>query len=516
MLSSLYIGATGMKSLSEGMNVTSNNLANCSTVGFKSQMALYSDLIPQNQANPGEWNNNQEGSLVAVGQVGMGVRVDEVKTNFTQGGFESTNNATDLAINGKGFFVVQDNFGETYYSRAGNFTLDDEGTMRNPNGFTLEGVDLGMQEANDISHAYASKETNASEQTSWSLDALEPVNINKFQDLAAKQTSSLSIIDANFNTSASTATDLTDPYFSMLKNYDANQDTPLAETRYSYAQALSLYDSEGKAHEVTIYYDGRGHNAAQSALEFLVADNSATEAGSGSGLLMSGVLTFDEKGELAGLAAYTPEEAGNTDLATWTQAALSADGTPTFSLDGAQIALDFGIRSQSGSWEGEGTAADVGTMVDNLTLLGDAERATSAATSYTNESFMASSSQDGYGEGALSSYSIGTDGVVYGNFSNGENMKMWQIPLARFTSEAGLRRTGDNLFVPTAEAGSMALGNPGSENYGTTISQSIEQSNVDLSREMVTMIVTQRGFQSNSKVVTTSDELLKTAINLKR
>ena len=129
---------------------------------------------------------------------------------------------------------------------------------------------------------------------------------------------------------------------------------------------------------------------------------------------------------------------------------------------------------------------------------------------------MSSISQNGYKDGVLSNYQINNDGKVYGNFSNGQSAELWQIPLARFTSDDGLNRSGDNLFAATNEAGAIDVGAAGSENYGTISSQYIEQSNVDVAKEMVTMIITQRGFQSNSKVVTTSDEMLKTAINLKQ
>jgi len=531
MLSSLYIGATGMKSLSEGLSVTSNNLANCSTVGFKSQMALYSDLISQNQANPGEWNYNQENSHVAVGQVGMGVRVDEIATNFTQGGFESTNNATDLAINGKGYFVVQDTYGDTFYTRAGDFTLDSEGVMRTPAGLALTGINLSQTVSQFKGHDYSPKEeeiaqetetetentnTNTNQATHWSQSDLQPVTIDAFQTLEHKTTSALAITNANFNSSASCLINETNPYFSLLSNYDATAEVPLSENNYSYSQAMSLYDVEGNAHEVVLYYDGRPQNGAQSAVEFLVAETDSNAENTGSGCLMSGILQFNEKGQLSGLAAYTPTEAGNTDLSTWTQANLSEDGLPQFSINDSFVSLDFGIRSKNKQWSTNNAASDVGRDLANAALLGESETANDAATAYTNESFMANYDQNGYASAVLSSYKINTDGIVYGNFSNGEHVELWQIPLARFTSEDGLRRSGDNLFVAPKEAGAVELGNPTSENYGAVISQNIEQSNVDLSREMVTMIVTQRGFQSNSKVVTTSDEILKTAINLKR
>ncbi|MBQ7608811.1 MAG: flagellar hook-basal body complex protein [Desulfovibrionaceae bacterium] len=540
MLSSLYIGATGMKSQSVGMNVIGNNLANCSTVGFKAQMALYADLISQNQANPGEWTNNQQDSIVAVGQVGRGVGVDDIATNFTQGGFESTNNTTDLAINGRGYFALQDESGSLFYTRAGDFTLDSNAVMRSPGGLALAGVNLSRHESAKPAHTYPS-ESDASEvqedvaaenETSsdnaaesatpppppvrWDVAELTPITLDKFTSMEASATTSLDISDVNIPTDAQSIVSNDNPYFSLLSHYNATHAEPLDSSVYSNSQALTLYDSEGTAHEVAIYYDGRTVSAPNSAAEFLIAETVNNAETAGSGALMSGMLLFDEQGQLAGLSAYTPTEPGNTDLSTWSTANLSDYGLPTFSLtDDVPITLDFGIRSQAG-WTSSGTADQVGTDLANLSLLADSETASTAATAYNNEAFMASHVQNGYGEGVLSSYEITTDGIVKGTFSNGEMVDMWQIPIARFTSEYGLDRAGDNLFVQTAEAGTMELGSPTNENFGTVISHSIEQSNVDLSKEMVTMIVTQRGFQSNSKVVTTSDELLRTAINLKR
>lgn len=498
MLSSLYIGATGMKSLSDGMNVTSNNLANCSTIGFKAQMALYSDLIYEEQANPGEWNFNQANSMVAVGQHGMGVRVDEIATKFAQGGLESTNSVTDMAIIGKGYFVVQDAYGGQFYTRAGDFNTDTDGILRNPNGLSLMGYDLSNSQGGG---------ENASKQ-------LEAINIDKFKSVDAKPTTSVSITDTNLVPSSNAIEDENAPYFSMLTDYDARRGS--AAANYSNSQAMTLYDGEGQGHDVVIYYDGSNQTSSGSAVEFLIADTSVTPTNAGDGLLMSGILQFDLKGQLAGIACYTPTEAGNKDLANWTTASLSENGLPQLSLNDSAVSIDFGLSSTSGSWRSTGTAADVGTDPSKLSFMADTESANHAVTGYASSPFVSSSMQDGYGQGTLSFYEIGSDGVISGNFSNGQNIDLWQIPLARFVSDDGLNRHGDNLFSATSEAGQMDLGAPGSENYGTVAAYKIEQSNVDVSNEMVNMIITQRGFQSNSKVVTTSDELLKTAINLKR
>ena len=496
-----------MKSLSEGMHVTTNNLANCSTIGFKSQMALYSDLIYEEQANPGEWNFNQENSQIAVGQHGMGVRVDEIATNFTQGALESTNATSDLAISGKGYFVVQNEYGKTFYTRAGDFIVDNEGTMRNPAGLTLMGYQTGT----------TSNSSSSSNANNSSSNQLQPINLDNFKTLSPKATSKISVTDTNVVPSSNVSMNEANPWFSMLSGYDATTGVGLGSSQYSNSQSVNIYDGKGQPHQVTIYYDGTQDSTDGFSVEFLVAED-LEEAGTnaGDGLLMSGVLQFDSAGQLANIAAYTPTQAGSTDLDDWAQASVSKDGYPQFSYNGKMVSMDFGITSKTTTVNRNATAADVGTNKNRLATLDKPSTGKAGITGYNSSGFTDSISQNGYAEGQLSNYQIDNNGKVYGNFSNGESRELWQIPLARFTSDDGLMRAGGNLFAATSEAGTITLGAAGSENFGTIESHYIEQSNVDIANEMVTMIITQRGFQSNSKVVTTSDEMLRTAINLKQ
>ena len=146
----------------------------------------------------------------------------------------------------------------------------------------------------------------------------------------------------------------------------------------------------------------------------------------------------------------------------------------------------------------------------------DAVRAEGATTAYNSSSPTGAYKQDGYAEGTLSTIGINPDGTVVGRYSNGQGQNLWQIPVCRFTSEDGLRREGSNLFSATEEAGQMEMGVAGTENYGTVNAYNVENSNVDMATEMVNMIITQRGFQSNSKVVTTADQMLQKAMELKR
>ena len=495
MNSSLYIGATGMKTLSSGMNVISNNIANVSTIGYKQQTALFSDVFYAQQGSIGDWWNAQTDSRVALGQVGQGVQIDAVLTRYTQGAFESSNTVTDMAINGKGFFQVKDTDGSTYYTRAGDFRPDNQGVLRTPAGMAL----MGSKLAED-----------------GTKGGLAQVTIDKFAKMPAKPTTS---VDLRFNVgqSADNGTDATNPYFSLVGQYDASSTPPISNTGYGFAQSITMYGSDGTAHTATIYFDGAPSTGTGTTVEYLIASDADSNGGTAEAL-MAGTLSFDSSGALSGMSAYTPGTAGSTDLADWNAATLSADGLPQMTANGSTVTVNLGISATGGWQNSPGTAASVGTDPTALASMDKAyTRSSDATTNYTSSSPVTrTASQNGYAEGTLNRISISTDGTVVGSFSNNESMDLWQIPVCRFTSEDGLRREGNNLFAATEDSGAMDMGVAGTENYGKVIAYNIENSNVDLSQEMVNMIVNQRGFQSNSKVVTTADQMLQKAMELKR
>ncbi len=487
MNSALYVGATGMKALSNGLNVVSNNLANVSTVGFKQQMVTFSDLMYQSQGNIGESWNTADDSIVAMGQVGMGVQIDAIRTSFTQGGFETGIELTDLAIGGKGFFQVTGLDGETLYTRAGNFRFDEEGFLTLPGGELLNGYLL-----ND----------------DGTQGALGSIQIDPFATVPGSATTQ---VDLGFNLGSISdlATSTTDPYFSMAQNYDPSATNPTVSS--SYSQTLRIYDSAGEQQELTIRFDGTSETTPNNVMEFLITANDSNEA------LMTGTLTFDSSGQLVDMSAFTPTDPTTTqDLSTWVPATLS-EGTPQLTYNGQTINLNLGITAQ-GDWENApASAADVGIDGTLLPSMGASPLlAAQASTAYGGSNTLLQNNQDGYGEGTLSYLDITDDGRIVGSFTNGQTKDLFQIPLARFTSEDGLRREGGNFFSATPEAGTMTLGVAGTENYGTIQANMLEMSNVDMAREMVNMIITQRGFQANSKSVTTADLMLQKAMELKR
>lgn len=500
--SSLYIGATGMKGLSQGMNVTTNNLANVSTIAYKKQEIHFSDVIYQTQGSLGEGWQAQEGSRVAIGQVGQGLQVEDIRTRYTEGNLESTNRYTDLAIAGKGFFQVTDGT-NTFYTRAGDFITDAQGVWRTPGGLALNGYRLD-------------EKGNRSE--------LAAVQVDPSETLGPSATTQIEL-SLNLKKGPDRTSDPSSPFFSLLSAYNASSSTPLSQNMYNTAQSMTLYDAEGNPTTVTAYFDEAPAVNGDRMVEFVIAGQPEIKVDEngvilpveeGSGLLMSGVLRFDQSGNLLDVSAFAPSEAGNKDLSTWKPASM-AGGSPELVLDGTPVAINFGLTGRGGWTDAPESAAAIGSNGALLPSLGDGAIASEFPTTGFNTSALVNSyKQNGYREGVLSNLAVTAGGRVTGYYSNGESRELWEIPVCRFTSEDGLRREGGNLFTATVDSGEMEMGQAGTENYGDIRSYNIEASNVDMAQEMVSMIVTQRGFQSNSKVVTTADEMLRRALELKR
>lgn len=493
MNSALYIGATGMKALSQGMNVTANNLANVGTIGYKQQGILFSEMMSTEQGGMGNWWNAQEGSRVALGQTGMGVQVEAIRTIFTQGAMEASNTVTDMAINGKGFFQVNDN-GNTFYTRAGDFRPDNQGVLRTPTGLGLMGYKMNAD---------------------GSRGGLAEVTIDKFASIPPKSTSRVDL-GMNLGMSETKSVDAVNPYFSLLGAYDGTAKPPLSSTGYGYSQPITVYDAAGTPQTVTAYFDKAPGAAPNSTVQYLIAGPPGENPQAGDGMLMSGTLTFNSSGQLTSMSAFSPTTAGSKNLADWVPSPLS-DGLPQITLNGAPMTVNFGLSATGGWQNAPASAAAVGTDETLLSTMGpDAVRAADATTAVKGSSTTVVKRQDGYDKGTLNNINIRPDGTVEGRFSNSQTLSLWEIPICRFTSEDGLRREGGNLFSATPEAGQMEMGMAGTENYGKVAAYNIEMSNVDMASEMVSMIITQRGFQSNSKSVTTADQMLQKAMELKR
>jgi len=533
MMSCLYIGASGLKTHGEGLGVISHNIANVSTIGYKQQSMQFDDIFYATGPSGGGWES-QTNAKVALSQVGMGAQPGAVRTLFAvEGAIEPGASVFDMAILGKGFFqVTNPDTNSQYYTRAGNFHLDNSGVLRDPNNYTVTGIPIAAGDSAPVKGP---------------LTGGGPITIDPRVPCPPKATTAISL-SMNLGISEDSAqSDTNDPYFALLQSWNATASPPLSASSYGYAQPITVYDANGQKQELTLYADRAPNSTSGSVMEYILtrppADltaaldtaqaaydqdpsetNAATltaaqtalaNAGPGEGLLMAGTLTFSSNGQLTDMSAFTPKTASQ-DLDQWVPATLD-NGLPQFTLDGQTISLDLGIQA-SGDWQHPpATAADVKVKQGQLPSMGQITTRADATTALGSDSNLRGMRQDGYAQGWLMDVDINAKGVVSGIYSNGKTLELYQIPLCRFTSEDGLRCEGNNLYSASPDkTGPMTMGVPDTENYGSIMANNIEGSNVDLSREITMMIMIQRGFQMNSKSITTADTMLQRAIELKR
>ena len=504
MMSSLFIGATGMRAFGEGMSVVGNNLSNVNTIGFKQSMALYQDLVSS-------FTTAGSNNITNISQKGMGSAIGIDRTLFTQGSFQPGSANTDVAIQGKGFFGVSKD-GKTEYTRAGNFRFTNEGELVDPSGWTVLGraIDKNGNESGGASPIKLnfSNDTGGightpGQQSSWVQNVSQ---LGGLQDKAQKAGN---------------------PFFAMAASWNGTSDPPMGAGDFSYSEPIEFYDATGNLQKATIYYDRADTVNGMNIVEYMIAmdpalDGSSRAGTESAGLLMAGTITFDSGGTMQGLSGFTPPAGGSpADLAGWVPAGVK-DGMPVFSPHvkdaGMQsIGMDFGFRLPGDASQGLVSAADAAANAAKLaTPINGATREQMVTTAWGNSPASRAQNTDGFGEGYLRDVTIGEDGVVKGVYSNNQTQELARLVLHRFTSQDGLRKEGGNHFSATEDSGEAQEGVPGTENYGKLAQRSIEQSNVDYAREFTQMIITQRGFQMNSKIVTTSDQMIQKALEIKR
>ncbi|HOO46232.1 MAG TPA: flagellar hook protein FlgE [Deltaproteobacteria bacterium] len=500
--SSLYSGISGLSTHGNAMGVIGDNIANVNTIGFKSSRTTFEDVLSQSVS-----------TASGSSQIGRGTALSDVDTLFQQGSFESTSNATDLAIGGNGFFIVSPQGSETeYFTRAGQFRFDADGYFVNPAGY------VGM--------GWALDEDGSDEGT------LTEIRLSAFTS-PPEATQEITAI-TNLDTTDTSNSD------SVFEAWDATAAETIGDAAYGYQTAIRVYDALGNSHDVTIYYDKM--NAATSEYadgvvdtentwEYIVtcdptADERPGFAGMAQqGILMRGTLTYNSSsGALDSITAFTCDPAADpSDNANWIAAAdWSTDGYPEFTANfvngvDQEVSVQFGTRSTNAAW-----TAGAGTTVDDVDT-GVATLPTSSwepqaltSTQYASSSTTVYQTQDGYGTGFLENISVDTDGVMVGHYSNGQILYLYRVGLAKFNNDQALNKIGGNLWAATRASGDAITGHPGENGLGRIAPNSLEQSNVDIASEFVKMISTQRGFQANSRIITTVDSMLQELINLKR
>lgn len=412
-------GLSGLNASSKSLDVIGNNIANSSTVGFKSGQAQFADVFAASLQGAG--------SLPA----GLGVKLATVAQQFTQGNITATNNPLDIAINGGGFFRMSDAGGAVTYARNGQFQFDKNDFIVNAQGLRL----MGFSAVNGI--------VQTGNPVALQLDRsdLPP------QATGAGTAGAAGVV-ARLNLNSGEAIK---PVANFVRTDPAT---------YNQSASLAIYDSLGNPHTYTMYFLKTAANA------WNVQASVTNPAGTTTTLTAPGAVTFDSAGALQ-TAMPLSQTIAAADLGTGA-AALTFDVNLT---DTTQFGGSFSINALS---------------------------------------------QDGFTIGKLSSFAVGKDGIVLGRYTNGQSRSLGQVILAAFANPQGLSAIGNNQWLPTSESGTELISTPGTGgDHGVLQSAAVEDSNVDLTQELVNLITAQRAYQANAQTIRTQDQVLQTLVNLR-
>jgi flagellar hook protein FlgE len=445
MLTSLYTAISGMNASGTELSVIGDNIANMNTVGFKGSRVTFGDVLSQSLSGAS-----------GAAQIGRGVLVTSVQPQFAQGSFESTANALDLAVDGDGMFLVNDGTSR-YYTRAGQFSLDDSGNIVNPDNMVLQGylADTAGNITGTLGNLQIATRQN-------------PAHATTSVNLAVNIDASASIQGAAFT---------------LDSNGDGVRSDP---ANYNFSDTVDVYDSQGGSHSVTAYYCKTAANTWD--VHYAIPDPS------NAGQLM-------EAGQTSGGAGNPPAGAATVQQLTFnTDGSLAADNSATamqFNFGGGivmpqAIAFNFGTSTAEG-----GTGLDMTTQ-------------------FSSDFSVMSKQQDGYAAGSLKNVSISSDGTITGVFTNGQTRTIGQVAVGRFVAPTQLTKMGRNLYAESFDSGQAIIGKANTSGLGKVLSNSLELSNVDLAEQFVNMISAQRAFQANSRVITTTDQLMQELVNLKQ
>ena len=452
MMRSLYSGVSGMQNHQTRLDVIGNNVSNVNTTGFKRGRVNFQDMISQQLT--GAAKPTEEVGGVNPKEVGLGMTVASIDTIFTQGNLQSTGVSTDIAIQGNGFFVLK-NGQETFYTRAGTFGVDSEGTLVNPaNGLRVQG--------------WMAQEVNG-EMVINTAGSTEDLIIPIGQKDSAKATTN---IDFACNLNKNTQ---------ILEEGASDSDILKA----TWGTETKVYDSFGNEHMLSVSFTRvPGTNNQWQATVNVDAENAAetmTRVGLGTtdGVENTFVVTFDNFGRLQSVT----DSAGNV------------------TNENGQVSIQASFNVPGGNPDAEGNPLRQ-TMNINLGTIGSIENTiTQFAESSSTKAFY----QDGYTMGYLDNFKIDASGIITGVYSNGTTRAIGQIAMASFTNQNGLEKAGDNTYVASNNSGLANIGTSGVAGKGSLLAGALEMSNVDLTEQMTDMIVTQRGFQANSKTIQTAD-----------
>ena len=454
---SFNIALTGLAAAQKDLDVTANNIANVNTTGFKESRAEFADVYASSVFSSGKTKN------------GDGVRTTMVAQQFHQGSLSFTNNSLDLAITGEGYFAMANDLGaqDFTYTRAGAFKLNQDNFIVDASGNYLQG--FPVDEA-------------TGDTTSVSLSTSSALQIPDASGSPRATTNVYSSFNLDSRASAPTVT----PF------------DPESSATYNSSTSTTVYDSLGEPH----------------ILQFFFVKTDAAVTGNDNEWQV--YATLDEK----------PFAADGTEQTTTPYTPLT-----TFQFDSSGLPLNTdGVANTDASFNpltlpnGAGAATGLSDLLSNgasfpddvtMNWRDEAATANKVPTQYASNFEVKALEQDGATVGRLSGIDIGSDGKIVASYSNGDTSFLGQVAMVRFSNSQGLQQVGDTSWKKSLTSGEPIAGEPGSGTLGSINSSALEQSNVNLTNELVDLISAQRNFRANSRALEVNSTLQQNILQIR-
>ncbi|MCK5672572.1 MAG: flagellar hook protein FlgE [Spirochaetales bacterium] len=461
MMRSLYSGVSGLQNHQIRMDVIGNNISNINTTGFKKGRVNFQDMLSQTMSGAARPTADLGG--VNPKQVGLGMTVASIDTIHTQGSMQTTGVMTDLAIQGNGFFVMSSGAKE-FYTRAGAFGLDENGTLINPaNGMRVQG---------------------------WQAETIDGQN---FVNAAADVNNLVIPVGSKDPASATSEVELACNL--DKRTQDLNEGAGAIETREgTWSIDKAVYDSFGNTHTLRVNFtkvpgvENQWQGQVVIDPDAEINTNTLADVGDINSTADTFIVEFSNLGVLTGAVDSLGER-----------------------IETGALQVNIGFDVQQAADEGEGQVRQ-----NFLLNLGDVGSVVNSVTQFAEKSSTKAFRQNGYPMGYLENFKIDQSGQITGVYSNGTNRLLGQVAMASFTNPGGLEKAGESTYVISNNSGDPNISQSGVAGKGKMIAGALEMSNVDLAEQFTDMIVTQRGFQANSKTITTSDQMLQELLTLKR
>jgi flagellar hook protein FlgE len=479
MMRSLFSGVSGLKVHQTKMDVIGNNISNVNTIGFKASSVTFADVFYQTTQNSSGPNATTGTTGRNAMQIGLGSNVASITSSIsTSGASQRTDNPFDLMIEGDSFFVVNSG-GSNYFTKAGSFNIDAQGTLCTSSGASVMGWQV---DANDPTKTVA--------------DAVSPLTIMSPENQYAEPEATSEVyISGNID---SKDTQLTSDTGKMVNI------TFFDSMGHGYTADMKFWQTEDATNVYKVAVTDVKDEDGQSIFVNKITDPD------------TGDITY----EASAISSFSFGGVEYTaDVAEDGTVTIDTADTPLVSFNGSTGAF---VSVGDGATPGDSISFSINSDPNPFQAINvDFSSITMFSTSGSSSLEATKGSLDGIGAGKqvgnLTGVSIDASGKIYGKYDNGDSVLLGQIAVANFSNPAGLEAVGNSMYAATQNSGDFdGIGQDPTQGGGSLTTGVLEMSNVDLSQQFTDMITTQRGFQANSRIITTSDTLLEELINLKR